>query len=177
MAWADDALTSTQAGQRRALEIARGLPHNVTTEMDLMLWQTAQLIRNDQAAFAFVQTHDAAFLAEQYLANALPAVAQRAIAAFLAKYGMRGLAEIDFGRTRWRENPVQVMQMLQSYLRIEDPALAPDTVFQRGEVAAQAVLDDLVMALCQQPNGALKAQLVAWLTKRMRALAGLRESP
>ena len=177
MAWADDALTSTQAGQRRALEIARGLPHNVTTEMDLMLWQTAQLIRNDQAAFAFVQTHDAAFLAEQYLANALPAVAQRAIAAFLAKYGMRGLAEIDFGRTRWRENPVQVMQMLQSYLRIEDPALAPDTVFQRGETAAQAVLDDLVMALCQQPNGALKAQLVAWLTKRMRALAGLRESP
>jgi len=177
MAWADDALTSTQAGQRRALEIARGLPHNVTTEMDLMLWQTAQLIRNDQAAFAFVQRHDAAFLAEQYLANALPAVAQRAIAAFLAKYGMRGLAEIDFGRTRWRENPVQVMQMLQSYLRIEDPALAPDTVFQRGEVAAQAVLDDLVMALRQQPNGAFKAQLVAWLTKRMRALAGLRESP
>ncbi len=177
IAWADEAFTPTQEGQRRALEIARGLPHNVTTEMDLMLWQTAQTMRSDEATLTFIQTHDATFLAEQYLANSLPVVAQRAVAAFLAKYGMRGLAEIDFGRTRWRENPVQVMQMIQSYLRIGDPTQAPDAVFQRGEAAAQALLDDLVVALRQQPNGAVKAALVPWLAKRMRALAGLRESP
>ncbi len=177
LAWADEAFVANPGGQRRALEIARGLPHNVTTEMDLMLWQTAQTIRRDPSALTFVQTHDAAFLAEHYLANALPAVAQQAVRAFLTQYGMRGLAEIDFGRTRWRENPVQVMQMIQSYLRIEEPALAPDAVFQRAEGAAQAVLDDLVIALRQQPNGALKAKMVPWLAQRMRALAGLRESP
>lgn len=177
IAWADTTLPATNNGHRRALEIARGLPHNVTTEMDLMLWQTAETIRRDQNALALMQQHEAAFLAEQYLAGMLPTVAQDAVCAFLAKYGMRGLAEIDFGRPRWRENPVQVMQMLQSYLRITDPAQAPAAVFARGEAAAQQVIDDLAATVRQQPNGALKAKLVYALAKRMRALAGLRESP
>jgi rifampicin phosphotransferase len=175
--WADEAFPPTANGQRRALEVARGLPHNVTTEMDLMLWQTAQTIRRDQNTLAFMQQQEAAFLAEQYLAGSLPAIAQGAVSAFLAKYGMRGLAEIDFGRPRWREDPTQVMQMLQSYLRIADPAQAPAAVFERGEAAAQRVIDDLAAAVRQEPNGAFKARLVYALAKRMRALAGLRESP
>lgn len=177
IAWADAAFPATANGQRRALEITRGLPHNVTTEMDLMLWQTAQTIRHDQNALAFMQQHEAAFLAEQYLAGTLPPVAQDAVRTFLAKYGMRGLAEIDFGRPRWRENPIQVMQMVQSYLRITDPAQAPAAVFERGEAAAQRVIDDLAAAVRRQPNGAIKARLVYALAQRMRALAGLRESP
>lgn len=177
IAWADAAFPATGNGQRRALELARGLPHNVTTEMDLMLWRTAERIRNDGGAAPYMQTHDAAILAEQYLAGTLPPAAQNAITAFLAQYGMRGVAEIDFGRSRWRENPTQVMQMIQSYLRIDDPAQAPVAVFQRGEAAAQQVIDDLATAMHQQPHGALKAWLVYALAKRMRALAGLRESP
>ncbi|MCE7982073.1 MAG: phosphoenolpyruvate synthase [Caldilinea sp. CFX5] len=177
IAWADATLPATNKGHRRALEIARGLPHNVTTEMDLMLWQTAQTIRGDQNALAFMQQQEAALLAEQYLAGNLPLVAQHAVHAFLAKYGMRGLAEIDFGRPRWRENPIQVMQILQSYLRIADPSQAPAAVFERGEAAAQRVIDDLAAAVRQQPNGAFKAKLVYALAKRMRAVAGLRESP
>lgn len=177
IAWADTAFPATPNGQRRALEIARGLPHNVTTEMDLMLWKTAQTIRGDQNALTFMQQQEAALLAEQYLAGDLPTVAQRAVNAFLAQYGMRGLAEIDFGRPRWRENPTQVMQMLQSYLRITDPTQAPAAVFERGEAAAQRVIDDLAATVRREPNGARKAQLVYALAKRMRALAGLRESP
>lgn len=177
IALADETFTETQAGHRRALEVARGLPHNVTTEMDLMLWQTAERIRHDGGAAPYMQEHEAAFLAERYLAGALPPAAQSAITQFLEKYGMRGLAEIDFGRPRWREDPIQVMQMLQSYLRIEDPSQAPDAVFARGEEAAQRVIDDLTAALGGTPGSAFKAHLVQWLTKRMRALAGLRESP
>lgn len=177
IAWADATLPATNNGHRRALEIARGLPNNVTTEMDLMLWQTAQTIRGDQNALAFMQQQEAALLAEQYLAGRLPHVAQRAVDAFLAQYGMRGLAEIDFGRPRWRENPSQVMQMLQSYLQITDPTQSPAAVFARGEAAAQRVIDDLAAAVRRQPNGAIKARLVYALAQRMRALTGLRESP
>lgn len=177
IAWADAAFPATKNGQRRALEITRGLPNNVTTEMDLQLWQTAERLRNDASSAAYLQEHEAAVLAEQYLAGALPAAAQTAVSDFLQQYGMRGLAEIDFGRPRWRDNPTQVMQMLQSYLRITDPTRAPTAVFQRGEAAAQQVLDDLAAAMRRQPNGALKAKLVYILAKRMRALAGLRESP
>ena len=177
IAWADAAFPATGNGQRRALEIARGLPHNVTTEMDLLLWRTAERIRGNHAAATYLQEHEAALLAEQYLAGQLPPIVQSAVADFLTQYGMRGLAEIDFGRTRWRENPTQVMQMLQSYLRITDPAQAPAAVFQRGEAAAQQVIDDLAANLRNQPNGALKARLVYALAQRMRALAGLRETP
>ncbi len=163
--------------QRRALEITRGLPHNVTTEMDLALWATAQQIQADPPALAELLNQDATVLAERYLAGSLPVSAQTAIGKFLQRYGMRGLAEIDFGRTRWRENPVQVMQMLQSYLRIEDANQAPDVVFRRGEAAAQAALDEMVAALQAQPGGAWQARMARWMAIRMRTLAGLRESP
>lgn len=177
IAWVDGAFPATGNGQRRALEVARGLPHNVTTEMDLLLWRTAEQIGSDPATAAYMQEHEAALLAEQYLAGQLPPVLQNAVATFLAQYGMRGLAEIDIGRSRWRENPTQVMQMLQSYLRITDAAQAPAAVFQRGEAAAQQVIDELAATLRKQPNGAIKARLVYALAHRMRALAGLREMP
>ncbi|MBX3016000.1 MAG: hypothetical protein KF832_31050 [Caldilineaceae bacterium] len=177
IAWADQAFPPAANQQRRSLEIMRGLPHNVTTEMDLVLWQTAQQIRQDPQSTVYLQSQAAADLATAYRAGTLPAAAQRAVDQFLATYGMRGLAEIDFGRPRWRENPTQVFQMIQSYLRITDPTQAPDAVFQRGEVAAQQVIEDLVSAVRQQPQGVLKARLVTALAKRMRALAGLRETP
>ena len=69
------------------------------------------------------------------------------------------------------------MQIVQSYLRIEDPNLAPDALFRRGDEVAQRVIAELAQAVRQQPNGALKAWLVRWLAQRMRALAGLREMP
>ncbi len=174
---ADQTFAKQSAGQRRALELTRGLPHNVTTEMDLLLWETSQAIRHDATATAYVSTHDAATLADHYCAGTLPPIAQQAIKHFLDNYGMRGLAEIDFGRPRWRDNPTQVMQMIQSYLRIEQAEQAPDAVFARGEVAAQRVIDDLAATVRLQPLGALQARLVYTLAHRMRALAGLRESP
>lgn len=170
--WGDD-----EAERRQVLEITRGLPHNVTTEMDLALWATAQQVRRDPVALAHVQGHDAAALAHQYLAGTLPLVAQEAFAAFLRRYGMRGVAEIDLGRARWRENPTQVMQTVQSYLQIEDPGKAPDAVFRRGEEIAHQLIADLQAALRHQPRGWLKAYVASWMAWRFRALAGLRESP
>ena len=85
-----------------ALEVTRGLPHNVTTEMDLSLWIVAQVVQDDPASAARFATGDAPALAAEYLARTLPYPAQAAIAGFMDRYGMRGLAEIDFGRPRWR---------------------------------------------------------------------------
>jgi len=158
------------------MDLTRGLPHNVTTEMDLALWQTVQAIRQDGAAAEELRSGDAAALADDYLAGKLPTALHQPIAHFLNRYGMRGVAEIDMGRSRWRENPVQVIQMLQSYLAIEALEAAPDAVFRRGEVVAQAAIDTLVQA-AQQAQGARLAWLVRRLAERVRALAGLREMP
>jgi pyruvate,water dikinase len=164
-------------GEQLALEITRGLPHNVTTEMDLALWDTAQAIRTDAAARAAFQQQDAESLASAYLAATLPPVAQEALADFLARYGMRGFGEIDFGRPRWRENPTPIMQSLQSYLRIEDPEKAPDVVFRQGALAAEQAIERLAEGLRHTPRGRIKARLARFAARRVRALSGLREAP
>ena len=138
------------------LTIARSLPYNVTTEMDLALWQAAQVIRSDAAtAQAFVAA-PAAELAADYLAGRLPPVAQMAVAIFLHQYGMRGPGEIDIGRPRWREQPEPIMQVLQSYLAIDDPANAPDAVFACGVTQAEAAAQELQSAVQATPGGPVK---------------------
>jgi phosphoenolpyruvate synthase/pyruvate phosphate dikinase len=81
-----------------------------TLEMDLALWQTAQAVRADPDAAAHFGQTDAETLAAEYIQEQLPEHAQTAVAAFLARYGVRGLAEIDLGRPRWREDPTPVMK-------------------------------------------------------------------
>ncbi len=156
-----------------ALEAARGLPGNVTTEMDLVLWTVAQVIQADPESAARFDGEDAASLAAAYQARDLPLPAQVALMAFMERYGMRGLAEIDLGRPRWREDPAHVVQVVQSYVRIDDPAQAPDAVFRRGAVVAEAAIERLAAAM---PNPA-QARLARLLASRMRALSGLRETP
>ncbi|MCA9973326.1 MAG: hypothetical protein KC425_24070 [Anaerolineales bacterium] len=158
------------------LLLTRGLPHNVTTEMDLRLWQAAAAIGQDAAAREAFARRAAAALAADYLAGKLPPRAQTAVADFLEAYGMRGVGEIDLGRRRWREDPTQVMQTLQSYLRIP-VAQAPDAVFARGAAAAETAVANLEEALRRTRGGKLKARLARLAFERMRALAGLRESP
>lgn len=164
-------------GSPNYLILTRGLPHNVTTEMDLRLWQTAQTIRQDAAATAVFEAQSASELAKLYLTGSLPPTAQTAVSQFLAQYGMRGLGEIDLGLPRWRENPTHIMQVLQSYLHIEDPNMAPDVVFARGAAEAEAAVEPLVTAVRLTRGGPLKARLLPPLIHRMRTLAGGREAP
>jgi rifampicin phosphotransferase len=164
------------AGAPDPLVITRGLPHNVTTEMDLALWQTAVAIRADPAAAEALATNNAG-LAAAYQARRLPAAAQAALDAFLVQYGMRGLGEIDFGRPRWRENPQSLIRSLQSYLKITDPAQAPDAVFRRGALEAETAVDQLALAARKTRFGRLKARLIRALARRVRLLAGAREMP
>jgi phosphohistidine swiveling domain-containing protein len=164
-------------GEHQALALTRGLPHNVTTQMDLALWQAALDIQADEAALATMQRAQPGALAAAYLGGRLPGTAQAAVDAFLEVYGVRGVGEIDLGRPRWGDDPTPIMQALQSYLRIEDASQAPDAVFARGAKAAEEAIDRLVEALRRTRHGWIKARLARWAARRMRALAGLRESP
>ena len=160
-----------------ALEVSRGLPGNPTTEMDLLLWETAQSIKRDAASLQVFQHLSAAELASRYLAKSLPEIAQNAIRRFLDKYGGRGLAEIDLGRPRWNEDPTHVMQVLGSYLQIEDENQAPDTVFQRGARQGELAVEKLVDGLRRTRRGWFKAHLARWAARRVRTWLGMREAP
>jgi len=169
--------TADQRFRTLHMEISRGVRHNVTTEMDLALWQTAQTLRRDSVSRGAFEHATAPGLAADFLAGGLPPTAQRAVSAFLDKYGARGLGEIDIGRPRWYEDPIPVMQVLQSYLQIEDPELAPDVVFASGAQVSDAAIETLVAAVRRLPGGRLKARLVRFAAGRYRALGGLREAP
>ena len=77
-----------------ALDVTRGLPQNVTTEMDLMLWKIAVQIKADATALAAFQSADAPTLAGRYLQGTLPASAQAWMQDFMERYGMRGVARL-----------------------------------------------------------------------------------
>ena len=103
-------------------------------------------------------------------------MAQTAVSQFLDDYGMRGVGEIDLGRPRWRETPQPVMETLRSYLHIP-AAQAPDMMFAEGAKGAETAVAELVKALRHTRRGWLKARLARFAASRMRALAGMRETP
>ncbi|WP_026369897.1 PEP/pyruvate-binding domain-containing protein [Kallotenue papyrolyticum] len=164
-------------GQRLVLLVTRGLPHNVTTEMDLALWQTARAIQADPAAATYFLQAAPDVLAVELHAGRLPGAAQTAIDAFLQRYGMRGVAEIDLGHPRWRDQPEPLMRVLQSYLQISDPQRAPDVVFARSAAEAATAIEQIVTGLRRTRAGWIKARLARWAARRVRELSGLRETP
>ena len=163
-------------GQSLLMELTRGLPHNVTTLMDLQLWQTACKIKEDDFAATHFASTESDVLVQEYWEGKLPAAAQSAIADFLSQYGMRGVAEIDLGRPRWRENPSNLFHALKSYLQI-DPAASPDMLFKKGLEKADQAEKQILSAVRKQPGGFFKAGLVKMMIHRFRELGGLRETP
>ncbi len=82
-------------------------------------------------------------LTEKYRQRKLPQKTTKSIDAFLARYGLRGLGEIDLGRSRWIDNPQHVFESLKGYIQITDPSRAPDVVFASGEEHAREAIDVL----------------------------------
>ena len=160
-----------------ALQLMRGLPGNITIEMNLKLWEAAQRIREEPAALEYMLTQPVDKLVEAYKGHEFPTVAQRSLDRFLEEYGMRGVGEIDLGRPRWRDEPAQVIETLLGYLRLDDPGLAPDVVYRRSAQRAEHLAGQYVARTRRTPLGRLRSRLLAGAIRRMRTLGGLREVP
>ncbi|MCW2881073.1 MAG: Phosphoenolpyruvate synthase/pyruvate phosphate dikinaselike protein [Sphaerisporangium sp.] len=145
--------------------VLRGLPHNVTTEMDLALWHAATRIRADEDSAR-------ALSGPARPEGPLPPVLRKELAEFLSRYGHRAVAEIDLGMPRWSDDPSHVLGVLANYLRLDDPALAPDAQFARGAREADAMVDRLA-----RRAGGLRGRIVRFALRRTRELAGYRETP
>ena len=167
--------TAVPGSAELLMELTRSLPYNVTTQMDLALWRASEAIRADAQAAAHFSATEIDSLVAEFREERLPATAQGAIRDFLITYGMRGVAEIDLGRPRWRENPAGLFQVLKSYLQI-DPAASPEAVFQRGAEKARQAQTQLEQAFLQSPKK-IPPLVVRMLLRRFRKLGGLRETP
>ncbi|WP_354246707.1 PEP/pyruvate-binding domain-containing protein [Arthrobacter sp. UYEF20] len=162
-----------QPGELQA--VLRGLPNNVTTEMDLALWQLAAAIRADAASAAVFAGTALPELVRRYRARELPAVVQSGLAGFLSRYGHRAVAEIDLGMPRWSDDPAHLLGVLANYLRLNDSALAPDRQFGKAAREAEEQVARLVAAAGKRSR--LRGALVRAALKRTRLFAGLRELP
>jgi pyruvate,water dikinase len=160
----------------RELEaVLRGLPHNVTTIMDLELWHlTVSLGKDPEVRRTFMELKPDE-LASRYRAGMLPAAAQSGLQQFLSKYGHRAVAEIDLGMPRWFEEPDHLLGMISNYLRVEDPEQAPDRQFTKAADHAEARMRELVERAGTKSR--LRGRLVSFCLRRTRQLAGLRELP
>jgi pyruvate,water dikinase len=133
--------------------VLRGLPHNVTTEMDLELWRVATELRGSGVDLS---------------SGEIPPAVQ----GFLDRYGHRAVAEIDPGMPRWSDDPAHILGVLANYLRLDDLDAAPDVQFRRGAAEAEAMIQSL-----SRKAGGLRGRLVGFALRRTRRLAGLRETP
>jgi pyruvate,water dikinase len=156
-------------------EVLRGLPHNVTTEMDLELWGLTEQIRGDEPSTTVFTDLAVPELLQRYHDRALPPVAQRGLQGFLRRYGHRAVAEIDLGMPRWSDDPSHLLGVISNYLRLDTENLDPVSQFRAGEAKAESMITSLTTRLAERSR--LRAQLAGWTLSRVRGLVGLRESP
>ncbi|HYW88853.1 MAG TPA: PEP-utilizing enzyme, partial [Chloroflexota bacterium] len=97
------------------------------------------------------------------------------LAAFLAEYGHRAVAEIDVGLPRWSEDPTPLLAHLANYLALDERAASPAAQFEAAAAEAERALHAIVHRTANRSRP--RALLVRFLLRRGRALAGYREMP
>ncbi len=155
--------------------VLRGLRHNVTTEMDLELWRLTERIRADQEAARVVGDQSVADLADAFHRAELPATVQGGLAAFLSTYGHRAVAEIDVGMPRWSEDPSHLLGVIKNYLRLTEQDPSPSAQFAEADQQAEAMVVELTARMRRRSR--IRARVVEFGLRRVRQLAGLRETP
>lgn len=174
--WLNEHLQEWLGEKNAADTLAQSAPGNVTSEMGLALLDLADAIRPYPDVVAFLRrVRDDTFLDE------LPALAggQRArdaIEAFLGRYGMRCVGEIDITRPRWSEHPSALVPVLLGDIRNFGPG-AGEQRFERGRQEARKKERELLARLRDRPDGEQKAAETKRMTDRLRTFIGYREYP
>jgi pyruvate,water dikinase len=164
-------------GEKNAADaLTQSVPNNVTAEMGLALLDVADVIRPHPDVVAFLQrVQDENFLDE------LPTLAggraaRDAIQAYLDKYGMRCVGEIDITRPRWSERPTTLLPMLLGNIKNFAPG-AGERRFEQGRLNARQKERELLTRLRALPGGEGKAEEAKRMIDRIRTFIGYREYP
>jgi pyruvate,water dikinase len=179
--WLNEQLQAWLGEKNAADTLTQSVPHNVTSEMGLALLDVADVIRPHPDVVAFLgRVEDENFLDE------LPALAggreaRDAIGAYLDKYGMRCVGEIDITKPRWSERPTTLVPMILGNIKNFEPG-AGGRRFEQGRQKAWKKEQELLTRLRalpdgKGPNGGQKAEEAKRMIDRIRTFAGYREYP
>ncbi|NEE21350.1 phosphoenolpyruvate synthase, partial [Streptomyces sp. SID7499] len=102
--------------------------------------------------------------------------ARDAIEAFLDRYGMRCVGEIDITRPRWRERPTMLVPVILDNVRNFGPGAAGRR-FEEGRRKARLMEREVLSRLRTLPDGDWKADETRRMIDRVRTFIGYREYP
>lgn len=155
--------------------LSKSVAHNPTSEMGIALSEVADLAREYPAAAAYIEAAGETFcMADLRGVTGGDAVAD-AFEAFLRQYGMRATGEIDISKTRFRENPAELVGTLRTNIRTL-PKGHGRAAFEAGQKEMQALTEELV-ALARRKLGARKAKKLRRAISFFRNYVGTREYP
>ena len=164
-------------GEKNAVDtLTQSVPNNVTSEMGLALLDVADAIRPHPDVVAFLQNvEDESFL-EDLPTLAGGGEARDAINAYLDKYGMRCVGEIDITRPRWSERPTALVPMILGNIKNFEPGAAKRR-FEQGRLEAEEKERELLARLRDLPDGEQKAEEAKRKIDLVRTFSGYREYP
>jgi phosphoenolpyruvate synthase/pyruvate phosphate dikinase len=174
--WLNDRLQEWLGEKNAADTLTQSVPHNVTSEMGLALLDVADVIRPHPEVVAFLQrVENESFLDE------LPTIdggreARDAIQAYLDKYGMRCVGEIDITRPRWSERPATLVPVILGNIKNFEPG-AGARRFEQGRLEAWTKEQEVLEQLRALPDGERKAEEAKGMIDRVRTFIGYREYP
>jgi len=174
--WLNEQLEAWLGEKNAADTLTLSAPGNVTSEMGLALLDAADVIRPHPDVVAFLQhVEDEGFL-DGLAKLAGGREARDAIEAYLDKYGMRCVGEIDITRPRWSERPTTLVPMILANIKSFEPG-AGERRFEQGRQEAWCKEQDLLGRLRALPDGERKAEQAKRMIDRVRTFIGYREYP
>jgi phosphoenolpyruvate synthase/pyruvate phosphate dikinase len=174
--WLNEQLQAWLGEKNAADTLTQSVPDNVTSEMGLALMDVADVIRPHREVVAFLQrVEDEGFLDELDTLSGGPE-SRDAIRAFLDKYGMRCVGEIDITRPRWSERPTTLVPVILGNIKNFEPG-AGERRFEQGRQEAWSKEQDVLGRLRALPDGEQKAEEAKRMIDRVRTFIGYREYP
>jgi pyruvate,water dikinase len=174
--WINEKMMEWLGEKNAADTLSQSIPNNITSEMGLALMDVADVIRPHPEVVAYLQTaKDDGFLERLPRLEGGPK-AHEAISAYLDKYGMRCVGEIDVTRTRWSERPTTLVPLILSNIKNFEPG-AGSRKFEQGRQEALKKEQALLDRLKRLPDGDQKAGEAQRMISRLRNFIGYREYP
>jgi phosphoenolpyruvate synthase/pyruvate phosphate dikinase len=175
--WLNEQLEAWLGEKNAADTLTQSVPNNVTSEMGLALLDVADVIRPHPEVVAFLQhvEGDEDFL-DGLAELAGGREARDAVRAFLDKYGMRCVGEIDITRPRWSERPTTLVPVILGNIKNFDPG-AGERRFEQGLQEARRKEQDVLERVRALPDGEQKADETKRMIDRVRTFIGYREYP
>jgi rifampicin phosphotransferase len=174
--WINEKMQEWLGEKNVADTLSQSVPNNITSEMGLALLDVADVIRPYPEVIEYLQhVKDDSFLDELVTFDG-GQESRDAINAYLNKYGMRCVGEIDITRPRWSEKPTALVPLILSNIKNFEPGESK-LRFEQGRQGALRKEQEVLDRLKRLPDGEQKVEETKRMINLVRNFIGYREYP